>query len=102
MVVDGDTCATIRAKTLLLKTILQVAVPQGWLTDNVVDPARLPKAVEQPDEDRVITPEVRRLLNKLIWNRPATPTEVLGWSLWRRRHEARARRFHYASGGASP
>lgn len=67
MVVDGDTYATIRAKTSLLKTILQVAVPQGWLTDNVVDPARLPKAVEQPDKDRVITPEVRRLLNKPIW-----------------------------------
>ena len=32
MVVDGDTYATIRAKTSLLKTILQVAVPQGWLT----------------------------------------------------------------------
>ena len=57
MVVDGDTYATIRAKTSLLNTILQVAVPQGWLTDNVVDPARLPKAVEQPDEDWVITPE---------------------------------------------
>lgn len=46
-----------RAKKSLLKTILQVAVGQGWLTDNVVDRARLPKAVEQPDEDRVITPE---------------------------------------------
>lgn len=57
MVVDGDTYATIRAKTSLLKTILQVAVPPGWLTDNVVDRARLPKAVEQPDEGRVITPE---------------------------------------------
>ena len=56
-VADGDTYATIWAKTSLLKTILQVAVPQGWLTDNVVDPVRLPKAVEQPDEDRVITPE---------------------------------------------
>ena len=57
MAVDGYTHATIRAKTSLLKTILQVAVGQGWLVDNVVDPARLPKPVEQPDEDRVITPE---------------------------------------------
>ena len=57
MVVDGYTHATIRAKKSLLKTILQVAVGQRWLTDNVVDRARLPKAVEQPDEDRVITPE---------------------------------------------
>lgn len=57
MTVDGYTHATIRAKKSLLKTILQVAVGQGWLVDNVVDRARLPKAVEQPDEDRVITPE---------------------------------------------
>jgi len=57
LAVDGYTHATIRAKKSLLKTILQVAVAQGWLADNVVDRARLPKAVEQPDEDRVITPE---------------------------------------------
>ena len=57
MVVDGYKHATIRAKKSLLKTILQVAVGQRWLTDNVVDRARLPKAVEQVDEDRVITPE---------------------------------------------
>ena len=47
-------------------------------------------------------PEVRRLLSKLIWNRPATPTAVLNWSTWRRRHQARARRFHYATRGALP
>jgi integrase len=57
MAVDGYTHATIRAKKSLLKTILQVAVDQGWLVDNVVDRTRLPKAVEQPDEDRAITPE---------------------------------------------
>jgi len=58
----------------------------------------------EPDEDLIplTVPEVRRLLSKLIWNRPATPTAVLGWSLWRRRHQARARRFHYAARGASP
>ena len=47
MAVDGYTHATILAKKSLLKTILQVAVGQGWLVDNVVDRARLPKAVEQ-------------------------------------------------------
>ena len=57
LVADGYTHATIRAKKSLLKTILQVAVAQGWLADNVVDRARLPKAIEQPDEDRVLTPE---------------------------------------------
>ncbi len=58
----------------------------------------------EPDEDLIplTVPEVRRLLSKLIWNRPTNPTAVLGWSLWRRRHQARARRFHYAARGASP
>ena len=46
--------------------------------------------------------QVRRLPSKLIWNRPATPTAVLNWSTWRRRHQARARRFHYAARGAVP
>ena len=36
---------------------LRVAVDQGWLVPNVVDAARLPRAVEQPDQDRVVTPE---------------------------------------------
>ena len=62
------------------------------------------KGASEPDEDLIplTVPEVRRLLSKLIWNHPATPTEVLGWSLWRRRHQACARRFHYAARGASP
>jgi hypothetical protein len=40
-------------------------------------------------------PEVRRLLWQLWWA-PLQPTDyVLGWSLWRRRHQARAKRCHY-------
>ena len=57
MAVDGYDHATMRAKRSLLKTILQVAVDQGWLAHNVVERTRLPRAVEQPNEDRVITPE---------------------------------------------
>lgn len=38
---------------------------------------------------------VRRLLWKLAWAvRPAV-TFVLGWSTWRRRHQAMAQRCHY-------
>ena len=40
-------------------------------------------------------PEVRRLLWRLIWRTPPPPAFVLAWSLWRRRHQARARRCHY-------
>ena len=57
MAADGYDLSTIRAKRSLLRSILRVAVDQGWLVQNVVDATRLPRAVEQPDEDRVVTPE---------------------------------------------
>jgi len=57
------------------------------------------KLGDAPSEDLIpfTVPEVRRLLSKLIWNRPANPTAVLDWSTWRQRHQARAKRSHYAA-----
>lgn len=40
-------------------------------------------------------PEVRRLLCRLIWGRPPPLDQALDWSVWRRRHQARAKRSHY-------
>jgi hypothetical protein len=40
-------------------------------------------------------PEVRRLLWRLVWSRPPQPDHTLRWSVWRRRHQARAKRGHY-------
>jgi hypothetical protein len=40
-------------------------------------------------------PELRRLLARLAWRPAADPSFILGWSVWRRRHEATARRCHY-------
>jgi hypothetical protein len=40
-------------------------------------------------------PEVRGLLVALVWSDPAPVTRTLQWSVWRRRHQARARRSHY-------
>jgi hypothetical protein len=40
-------------------------------------------------------PEVRRLLCRLVLAALPPPEESLGWSLWRRRHQAIARRCHY-------
>ena len=57
MAVDGYDVSTIRAKRSLLRSILRVAVDQGWLVQNVVEATRLPKAAERPDRDRVVTPE---------------------------------------------
>jgi hypothetical protein len=40
-------------------------------------------------------PELRRLLVRLVWLPPRSPAFTLGWSVWRRRHQATARRCHY-------
>ena len=40
-------------------------------------------------------PEVRRLLGALVWAEPPPVERTLQWSIWRRRHQARARRSHY-------
>ena len=40
-------------------------------------------------------PEVRRLLARMVWPPHSDPLQILAWSIWRRRHQARARRAHY-------
>jgi hypothetical protein len=40
-------------------------------------------------------PELRRLLVRLVWSPPRGPGFALDWSVWRRRHQATARRCHY-------
>lgn len=40
-------------------------------------------------------PEVRRLLWVALRPRLPTPWFALGWSLWRRAHQAVARQYHY-------
>jgi hypothetical protein len=40
-------------------------------------------------------PEVRRLLARMVWPPHSDPPQILAWSTWRRRHQARARRAHY-------
>jgi hypothetical protein len=39
-------------------------------------------------------PEVRRLLFALVWHAPPSVEQVLHWSTWRRRHQARAKQAH--------
>jgi hypothetical protein len=44
--------------------------------------------------------EIRRLLCRLVvQGRPERWEEVLRWSVWRRRHQAVARRCHYKRRG---
>jgi len=47
-------------------------------------------------------PEVRKLLLKLLWAAVPEDEKVLAWSVWRRRHQHRARACHYRTRGARP
>jgi hypothetical protein len=46
-------------------------------------------------------PEIRHLITCLVWPPEHDPQRVLGWSHWRRKHQARARRCHYVNRGAA-
>jgi hypothetical protein len=55
----------------------------------------VPQAPKAADLLPLTVPEIRHLLVRLLWQ-PTHPVEnVLGWSHWRRRHQARAKRSHY-------
>ena len=55
-----------------------------------------PQPPETTDVIRLTLNEIRRLINVLIITPTRSITHSLRWSLWRRRHQARARRAHYA------
>ena len=46
--------------------------------------------------------EVRRLFNALLTTTRSSSTQVLAWSTWRRRHQARARHHHFQRRGHHP
>jgi hypothetical protein len=52
-------------------------------------------APEAADLLPLTVPEVRHLLARLLWEPTRPAADVLGWSQWRRRHEARAKLCHY-------
>ena len=62
-----------------------------------VERAELPQPPGSPSSDliRISTAEARRLLIGLVWWTPPSVRQVLWWSRWRRRHQARARRCHW-------
>ena len=51
---------------------------------------------------RVSVPEVRKLLLRLVWAFVPSAEQVLAWSVWRRRHQHRARACHYKKRMAKP
>ena len=48
---------------------------------------------------KLSVPEVRHLPCRLLWASLPPPDDVLNWSFWRRRHQARAKRSHYRRRG---
>ena len=47
-------------------------------------------------------PEVRRLLWLVLWSGAPALGCVVGWSVWRRRHQRRAQVCHHRKRGAQP
>ena len=58
--------------------------------------ARAADRPAQPDMIELTVNEIRRLINVLLIRPTRSITYRLRWSNWRRRHQARARRAHYA------
>jgi hypothetical protein len=54
----------------------------------------LAELAELADLLPLTVPEVRRLLFALVWQPPPSAQQVLQWSAWRRRHQARAKQAH--------
>jgi len=52
------------------------------------------RVVDLADLLPLTVPEVRRLLFALVWQHPSSVGQVLQWSAWRRRHQARAKQAH--------
>ena len=58
--------------------------------------ARTPDRHTQPDMIELTVNEIRRLINILLIRPIRSIAYRLRWSTWRRRHQARAKRAHYA------
>jgi hypothetical protein len=61
----------------------------------VADDLAAGQLLAQPALLPLTVPQVRRSLWQLVWADVPLPEQVLRWSRWRRRHQARARRCHY-------
>jgi Homeodomain-like domain len=47
-------------------------------------------------------PEIRRLLNRVVWPQQPAPAHALHWSVYRRYKQALAKQSHYRKRGATP
>jgi Homeodomain-like domain-containing protein len=47
-------------------------------------------------------PEIRRVLNRVVWPQQPAPAHALHWSVYRRYKQALAKQSHYRKRGATP
>ena len=89
----------------------RAAVPPARVDQARVDQARVARTCSNGRRNRkkggpglipLTVPEVRKLLLRLIWYRLHDAGAVLAWSAWRRRHQHRARIYHYRKRKALP
>src|SRR5262249_35100962 len=82
--------------------ITLVMLALAWLTSIASSAAHPPPEEPHQPADAVIppascplsVPEVRHLLARLLFPPPSSPSFVLAWSAWRRRHQYKARICH--------
>ncbi|MEU7852787.1 hypothetical protein [Nonomuraea sp. NPDC049141] len=81
----------------LSKALAKARIKKGdkFRTDTQAPPARRPDQPPPADPGMIplTIPEIKRLFNAATPTTPSLP-HTAHWSAWRRRHQARARRFH--------
>ncbi len=91
----------VRSFTAWYRHITLVMLVQACLA-GICAAARMPPAESSPQAGTsfpcpllpLTMLEVRHLLACLLWPLPRSPTLLLSWSWWRRRHQCRASYFH--------
>ncbi len=91
----------VRSFTAWYRHVTLVMLVQACLA-GICAATRMPPAESPPQAGTSFTcpllpltiPEVRHVLACLLWPPPRSPTLLLSWSWWRRRHQSRASYFH--------
>ena len=98
---DPMVCIGRHTGSRALPRLIDGHLTEKLTSDGVFDPHTFNSMVQKnksPLEDDLLpwtVSEIRRLLSRLVWKVAHSLDHVLAWSVWRRRHQARAKRCHY-------
>ncbi|MGB8343484.1 MAG: IS701 family transposase [Ktedonobacteraceae bacterium] len=84
----------VRSFTGWYRHVTFVLLALAFLRSLCVLSPTAPLAQPAPEPLPLTPREIRHVLALLLWPAPSSPPFVLAWSLWRRRHQRRARFFH--------